>query len=167
MWALLEDIQTGLQSLTFTAQGTDTVRDIKSAAIVIRKLPERLTWWERNFQTETMPGILISPVSVTRPATAGTNVRDDALYKIVIQVLDKDTGKNKVRNLRTYLKWQEQIARYLQSQTRENVQTYSQGQVCIGWAVETDHLDESMWAKHEKMVASVAYSVKIRETRGT
>lgn len=166
LWSLLDDVRTGLRTLTFEAQGTDTVETIDSAAIVIRKVPRREGWLEKIFQTERMPGIIISPIHVRRPPEAGTNVRDDAFYSISIQIIDRDTGRNKERNLRSYLKWQEQIARYLHTQTRNNIQTYAEGQVCIGWTVEGDFWDYVYEAKHEACVAGVLYQVKIREPRG-
>lgn len=166
LWSLLTDIQTGLRTLTFEAQGTDTVETISDSAIVIRKTPRKNGWLEKIFQTERMPGIVIAPINVRRPPTAGTNVRDDAFYSVSIQIIAKDSGVNKERNLRSYLKWQEQIARYLHTQSRSNVQTYAVGQVCIGWTVEGDFWDYVYEAKHEACVGGVLYQVKIREPRG-
>lgn len=164
LWSLLEDVQTGLQSLTFSAQGSDPVRTIKDSSIVIRDRPASRSWFANWFQNEQVPGIIISPVEVKRPATAGTNVRDDAFYTVSCEIIDKHGG-HKLRSLRTYLKWQEQIARYLHSQTRANLQTYANGQVCIGWSLETDHVDPRIMKQHKMAVGVVLVQFKVRETR--
>lgn len=167
-WQILEAVQDGLQDdLTFAAQGSDTVPTIASAAIVIRKLPymdpDRK---DEDYQRhDRMPGIIISPAGqVQRPAREGTNARDDVTYPVLCQIIDKD-HKERLNNLRTYLKWQEQIAKYFNSQTLLDVQGAA-GCVHIGQAVETDTVNESLWVKHRMFVAGVELYFKSREPRG-
>ena len=166
LWQILESVRDGLRTdLTFQAQGTDSVKTIQSDAIVIRKVISKQRESELPEKDERKPGILICPPrSVLRNPQAGTNERDDAVYYVLCQIIDGD-GFRDDRHLKTYLKWQEQIAKYFHAQPLLDVQA-DEGIVNIGHAIETEVVDDTLFVKHEHFVGGVLLEFISRETRG-
>ena len=164
-WQILEAVQTLLRSLTFSAQGSDSVATIEDSAIVIRKLKHGDPDKDERKRDERTPGWIISPGSrISRPPEAGTNIRDDVYYPVLAQLIDKDNFKRE-NNLQSYLKWLEQAAKVIHSQPMSDVQS-AEGIVDIAHAVVTDTVDESMWVKHKQFVGGVEIVAVSREPRG-
>lgn len=166
LWQILEAVQDGLQNdLTFTAQGTDSVSDIANEAIVIRKVATRQRSNESYERDELRPGIIISPaMKVRRPPEQGTNERDYVYYDLLIQIVDGD-GFHDEENLRSYLKWQEQIAKYFNAQPILAAQN-DEGCVTIAHAYETDVVDESIFVREDDFVGGVQVEFLSVEPRG-
>lgn len=165
LWDLLTSIQTGLRSdLSFVAQGTDTVPTIASEAIVIRKVSVRKRDVESSQNQELKPGLIISPpLKVTCSPEAGTNTRDDVMYPILIQLIAADQHR-KEENLRTYLKWEEQIRKYLNAQRRE-ISTEG-GCVYIGNVTVVDVVDEKIFVADQQFQSGIVVEYMSREPRG-
>lgn len=164
LWQILEAVQTRLQGMTFAAQGTDTLPTIHDDAIVIRKYT-RGRDNEGSFQNDRKPGIVLClPGRAVRDPQAGTNLRDDVQYAILAQIISADHD-DRLRNLRTYLKWQEQIAKAFHNQ-RVSDDDFDGGCVSIGMAVSVDNVDETQWVQHANFVAGVELHFISREPRG-
>lgn len=166
LWQILEAIQTGLQDdLSFVAQGTDSVKTIQDSSIVIRKAATRQREYELYEKDEVRPGIIISPgKKVVRNPEEGTNERDYVRYYVLCQIVDGD-GFHKETNLKSYTKWQEQIAKYFNAQPLLTVQN-AEGTVEIGHAYETEVVDETLFVKEDDFVGGVYLEFLSVEPRG-
>lgn len=163
-WQLLESVQSGIRTaLTFSTESGDTVHPIKDAAVVIRKLPFRDDD-DTNDRSEDTPGVIISPVGATSPPDEGTNRRDDTWYRILVQIIDHDPTDD-TENLKTYLKWQQQIRKYFQSDARDDVQS-ADGFANFGFVTSQDVMDNRLYAVHKLFVCGLELIFGVRETRG-
>lgn len=166
LWQILESVRDGLRNdLSFLVQGSDNTRPIKDASIIIHKSSPRDRDTRKNNRRHTVPGIVITPPSNTvRNPYEGTNERDDVRYTILIQIIDGDSGSS-IDNLRTYLKWQEQIGKYLNSQGLTDVMS-SDGWVTLGWVKTVDNIDEKDWVTDDRFVSGILVEFISREPRG-
>lgn len=163
-WQLLETVQTELRdNLTFSTQSGDTVAPLKDRNIVIRKLPFALDD-TKNDRSEDRPGIIISPTKAVRPPDAGTNARDDCTYHMFLQFIDSDPD-SRVGNLKTYLKWHEQICKYFQSSCRPSIQSEA-GFVNFSYASSQDVIDPRPHGVHKWFVSGIQLQFISRENRG-
>lgn len=165
-WQILEAVRDAIQDdITLTIQGTDSVGTVQDEAIVIRKILGRQIQnavWESE---ELRPGVLICPANkVIRNPEEGTNQSDDVRYYVLCQIIDGDDFQNE-DNLRSYLKWQEQIAKLFNAQPLLDVQAV-EGCVNIGHAIETDVVDENLFVRHRDFVGGVMIEFISRENRG-
>ena len=165
LWSILTAARDGLRNdLSFQPQGGDSAQAIDTQAIVIRKYgfgrPD-----EGMFQSERRPGIIISPPSsVVMNPEAGENDRDDVEYPVLFQIIDSDSARDRQANLRTYVKWQEQVARYFRNQSLTD-----SGGNCLAWisyVSSLDNIDERVWVRHPNFVSGVLVRFVSRETRG-
>jgi hypothetical protein len=70
-----------------------------------------------------------------------------------------------VENLKTYLKWQEQIRKLLQSSADSNVQA-DEGCVNIGWVPSQEPCVSRFWPDAKYFIADLEVRLIARETRG-
>lgn len=162
-WQLLESVQTGIRSLTFSTQTGDTVPVFANSAVVIRKLAFREDDAKAD-RSEQRPGVIISPVNAITPPNKGTNERDDTTYIILVQIIDDDPTF-RTENLKTYLKWQEQIRKYFQSSARSDVQTDA-GYANFGFSTSQNVVDDRLYPLHKLFVGGLQLEFDVRETRG-
>lgn len=163
-WQLLESVQTGIRdALTFSTESGDTAPPPKDAAVVIRKLPFTDNDMKHD-RSEDLPGIIISPVGAESPPNEGTNRRDDTWYKILVQIIDNDPTY-KTENLKSYLKWQQQIRKYFQSAERSDVQS-DDGYANFGFVTSQDVVDPKLYPLHKLFVGGLSLIFGVRETRG-
>jgi hypothetical protein len=164
-WQILQAVQSGIQDdLDLIAQGSDSTSTIASEAIVIRKLIKQIGN-ELYESDELRPGILITPANkVIRDPNEGTNQSDDARYYVLCQIIDGDDMRDE-DNLQSYLKWQEQIAKYFNAQPLLDVQG-EEGCVGIGHATEVDVVDPTLFVRHRDFVGGVLIEFISREDRG-
>lgn len=150
---IVDAVQARLQGMTFSALGSDFVKTIDSDDIVIAKVAQK--------QNRNTPGLVISlPGRVMMPKEAGTNIRDDIEYVVMVQIVDKDNDTETL-NIRSYLKWQEQIAKAFRNQRVPGVSC-----AYIGAVNMLDNVDEKVWTKEKWFIASVELHFWARETRG-
>lgn len=161
-WQILEAVQTKIRTITYSTQSGNSVPPIKDAAVVIRKLPFSKQDG-KNDPSEETPGVIISPLKAVRPPMAGTNARDDATYHVLVQFINRDDDY-RTNNLKTYLKWSEQICKYFQSAVLSDVQS-SEGVVNFGYAVDYEVLDARGFL-HKWFVSAIELQFIARETRG-
>lgn len=152
--------------LRFSAQGSDPCGAINPDAIVLRKLSTRERLFESGQKNEQTPGILVSLARrVIRPPTWGTNIRDDVVYPVLCQIIDRDSHGRGTLNLRSYLKWQEQIAKAFNNKGRPDVMN-DEGKVDICHVRQTESINERLWIKHQLFVGAVELYFLSREPRG-
>jgi hypothetical protein len=162
LWQLVEACQEKLrQELSFEAEGDDQIAPIEDEAIVIRKVAVRQREEDTDYVDENLPGILISlPGRVVWDSTAGENGRDEGVYPVLFQIIDKDYGDPEI-GLRTHLKWQEQISRLFRSQPLSDPCEVFGTEV-----VNVDNVDERLWTRHNLFVAGVEVRFRTLEPRG-
>lgn len=165
-YLILTAMQTGLRDdLTFEVASTDTIGGIDDDAIIIRKLQPQGSGNRSHmagYRGEKLPGMIITPGNVTADPHAGTNEQDDYEYRTLIQIVDSDYDK--LTNLRTWLRWQEQIAHYFQNQSV--IVDNAKGKAYISNATVRNVIDSREWVQHERMVGAVEVRHMSRENRG-
>jgi hypothetical protein len=165
LWRILKAARDGLRNdIVFERMGTDsTAPAIRDDAIDIRKYSPGRDY-EKEFRQAEKPGILISPASrMPQDPFAGENTRDDIRYPVLFQIIDHDDG-DRERNLRTYLKWQEQVWKYFASQ-----QLIDESGECVAFIAYfemLDAVDKKLWVQHELFVAGVRIDFFSQESRG-
>jgi len=157
LWQLLEACQLKLrQEVSFQSQGNDSVDSIDDEDIVIRKVSVRDEWNDNP----NLPAVIISvPHTVSSNSASGENNRDDVTYPVLFQIVNSDYG-DRVSRFRTYLKWQEQIAKCFRNQPLADP--------CEVWGTQSDSVDsvdEKLWVRHEQFVAGVEIRFHSLETR--
>lgn len=164
VWQIMQDVVDGLRVIAFEPVGTDPVRRVERDSIQIRRTVAPRNR-DDNYSNMALPGIEVSFVKARRDPRAGTNVRDDVMYVIAIEVIDRNQH-DRLSGERTYLKWMEMISRYVHNQITSNVQTYDEGQVCIGTTPQTDTTTEGLWESNRLAKSTVFAHFKVREPRG-
>jgi hypothetical protein len=161
LWQLLDHCQEVLRDTRFEPQGTDSVSAIKDNNIYFKKSSVQQPDDEKQFTHDGTPGIIITvPKTVTSQSSAGDNTRDRIEYPILFQIIDQDY-REPVKNLRTYLKWQEQIVRLFHNQPiSDPCEVYGTE------AAMVDVVDEKIWSVHDMFVAGVEIRFLSLETRG-
>jgi hypothetical protein len=148
---ILETVRDKLRDeFSFGSQGG--VRPISRDAIVIKKTMDL-----KFVQT---PGIIVHPGRVLIDPTMGTNARDDYAYPVLCQIIDRDASDD-IAGLKSYLKWQEQIARGFQQQKLTGVD-----ELYIGTVRQVDVVDERLFRRHPWFVSGVVMTFLTRMTRG-
>lgn len=166
MWQIMTEIQRVLRSeVQFVAAGEDRSQSIDSKAIVIRKFAFSQIKDGAAGTHETLPGILICPSRVVRPAEAGTNEQDDVVYRIILQFVDKDYD-NTTHNLRTHLKWMEQAAKIMNHWFAEHQITNQNDCVRDNVATAFDMPDAREFVRHKNFIGGVVVDAFVLEQRG-
>lgn len=100
-----------LQSLTMSG--------LSSANIKLVKLPAEMP------SSDTLPCIHVGPQGrETMDARAGTNVKDDTGYPVLVVIFCADNAQDRTANLNRNLKWREQVAKSLQNQPLAGTQLF-------------------------------------------
>lgn len=165
-WQVLEETQRTLRTdMRFEPMDASTV-GIRAEGIVIRKLqapkPD-----VPAMSDEILPGLLICPGSrITRPAEEGSNTQEEVHYTTLIQLVASDYEKGE-RNLRSYTKWLEQVARCMSHYFgKYPITNGSFGCVFDSVAEVTQVVDAKQFVRHQKFVAGVYVTAIALETRG-
>lgn len=163
---LLEEVQKRLQGMSFAPQGSDRVQSISPRNIVIWKTGLAVREGEEELQHVATPGLVITPPkTISAPSSAGTNLRDDVMYPIMIQLIDTD-GQERFTGMPSYLKWLQQIRRACHARSWPEVEIALYGDVFQSYAEITNTMDVKAWKRHPKFVAGVAVVFTVREPRG-
>lgn len=165
-WQILEKIQDVIQTVTFSPQGTDPTAALDTTkAVVIRKYrtprPE-----SKDLPDEIKPGFIITPGPVSGPPEGGTNERDGKGYNVLVQLIAKDYD-GRITNLRTYLKWLEQVDKALNHYFASNCDICgTSGCVHDSFVTTTFVVDEKKYAAHQNFVGGVEIIIQAELTRG-
>lgn len=162
-WQILESIQDRIQSLTISTESGDTVPAYKDDAVIIRKLPFTVDDIKHDRSIAT-PGITICPIRAVTPPEGGTNARDDTDYVVIVQMIDRDPTF-KTENLKTYLKWQQQIRKLLQSKPDTAIDG-DEGCINIVQVTSQEVVDPKMKALEQYFVGNLEVHYYAREGRG-
>ena len=162
-WQLLASVQTRIRALTIVTESGDTVPAFKDAAVVIRKKPYDDDDAKHDRSEET-PGVLIAPLEAISDPMAGTNARDDTDYVISVQIIARDSSFRE-ENMKTFLKWQQQIRKLFQSAPDVTVQG-DEGIVNIGNALSQNPVVSKFYPVGKYFVAQITLRFIARETRG-
>jgi len=163
LWTILETVRDVLRNnLVFQAMGDDDVETIDPKNITIEKVAIRQRESDRVFAYHETPGIVLStPSSIITNPNEGENARDDVRYPVLFQVIDKD-NQERIRGLRTYLKWIEQITKAFRNQPLPC-------DPLSVWNAEVrtaDIVNEGLWVNNGLFVAAITITFVSRETRG-
>lgn len=165
-WRIMEEIQKRLQGMSFQPQGTDRCQQINPRNIVISKSGFASKDGEEDLPHVQTPGLVITPPRTVRaPADAGTNLRDDVLYPVMIQFVDTDS-QERTAGLQSYMKWLQQIRHACHARSWPEVEIAIYGDVYQSYAEITDTMDTKTWKRHPKFIAGVAVVFTVREQRG-
>ena len=166
-WQILDNSQKALrEEVRFESMGDGEPAGISPAAIVIRKLvPAKPD--QPAITDEITPGILITLENrIGRPPSEGFNDREGVAYSFACQLIAADYDKTTL-NLRTYLKWLEQIARLMSHYFARNaIISGDFGCVWDSMALTTTVLDPKYFVRHQKFVGAVIVTAFALETRG-
>lgn len=164
-WQILVEIQRVLRTeITFNSIGEDGSLSISQDAIAIRKYKAPKPGSPAEI-SEVEPGLIISPGRCVRPPMEGTNAQDEADYTVFIQIIDKDYD-NQFHNLRTHLKWQEQIVKLMNHWFASHQICNPNDCVRDNVATGFDVGDEKMFVRHQNFVAGVMVVINAWEGRG-
>jgi hypothetical protein len=165
-WRVLQEVERGLkEDLRFEAADDGDPQVIVPEAIVIRKFPLATDGLPAR-TNEMMPGWLICPGRrVIRDPSRGTNVDDEPSYTVLCQLLAVDYERPE-RNLPTYLKWLEQVGRYLNHHFAGLNFTGDFGCVHDSFATVTMTADPKEWTLHQNWVGGVEMQAIAWESRG-
>lgn len=101
-WRVLNAVLAGCKGLNLA--GFDP------SNIVIQKEP-----WARDWTNDVrqFPGLVVCTWgSEGAAATAGTNLRDDIDYPVLVSIFDRNNEDNSTNNMKKYLRWREQVSRH-------------------------------------------------------
>lgn len=161
-WEFMLYIQRRLKAIPFNAEGADPCGPIKSDAIVIQKQLGKAG--EERLPHLLTPGLVVTPPkTISSPAEAGTNARDDIYYPFLVQLVDTD-GSERLQNLQSYLAWLERIRKAFHCHSIIEIPV--EVGCANSYAATTDVVDEKRWVKEGKFVAGVVVLVVSRESRG-
>lgn len=148
LWRLGVLIVDELRSMTFDPVSEASGR-IAAAGIVLRKNPAIPA--EDFTESEIKPGLLVVIGNdYASPWNQGTNEAEDLYYQILIQVINVDHG-DRLRCLRTHLKWMSQIKNRMNQSSLVDSLTG----VTLGHAAQVTTLDEKQWRRHGNFVGGV------------
>lgn len=135
----------------------DEIRDlnligISDANIVVRKV------WKRD--ALNTPNIQITmPTHEDMPRMAGTNFRDDVVYRVMVAMTDKD-NRNQTIHRTDYLQWRQSIARHFRCQPLANHRQIYTCEVTPVSLMEPKHWQDGYW------VGRILLNFYSREERG-
>lgn len=166
---LLVNLQRQLREhVDLTGEGNSA--RIRPEAIVLRHAPfdTDKKGWSTNEET---PGILVSPGrTISVDESAGDNERDMILYPVSIQIIDGgETGRMDQRCLESWLKWQENIRKYLNQQNLRKSVWDDAGYVSLCTMPQQEQINTQLFAVHDRCVfASFArfHSLESRNLQG-
>jgi len=162
----MESIKNTLQEMSFSPQGKDTCGAVKPENIVIRKVGMSTRSDEKATLPQiSTPGIVITPPRrVSLPNNMGEVQMDWVIYPVAIEIVDND-ATDRDSNLRTYMKWEQQIVRAFNCHSYTDIDVSST--CAYSFAEVPSTLDEKLWLRSPgKVVASIVVTVFSRETRG-
>jgi len=165
-WQILESIKNTLQGMSFSPQGRDACGVIRPENIVIRKVGMSARSDEKvSLPQIATPGIVITPPRrIPLPNDVGEVQMDWVLYPVGIEIVDND-ATDRDANLRTYMKWEQQIVRAFNCHSYTDIDVSSS--CAYSFAEVASTLDEKLWLRSPgKVVASIVVTVHSRETRG-
>lgn len=133
---------------------------IASASIRVQKVPVASADLWGATKTYAFPGIILSPLGTERMnPMAGTNVRDDVGYPVVVSIFDAD-NQSVTANHNKYLLWRQKIARAFRNQRLPGVSEI------IYATVETGPiLDPAQWMQN-RFHSAMTLRFTSREIRG-
>lgn len=169
-WSILVAIRDQLRTnVAFTTFGQ--VRGIPPENVQIRMAPAYARRDDSTIWSVPKPGVIVTPARSLKVQTTGGgwNV-DDVSYPVLIQVVDGETSSYDEDRCRAWLKWLEQIRKYLCHSNLKLAVFEDRGFVDILYAPSTDVLDERLFYVHGSCVGLlniVAVSREGRDPLGT
>lgn len=165
-WRLLEEVQKRLQAMSFEPQGGDRCPPINPRNIVVYKPGLASKDGEDDLSHIATPGLIVTPPrTITSPADAGTNARDDVMYPLLVQLVDTD-GQERIGNFQSYAKWLQQIRHACHARSWPEIEINKYGDVRASFAEVVNVVDTKAWKRMPKFVAGVAIVFTVREQRG-
>mgnify|MGYP001585030451 CR=1 FL=1 len=132
---------------------------IANASVVVKKLP-----MERTFAAQggiALPCVLITPQTERMPPLAGTNIKDDITYGVLVTLIASDNQeKTLALNLDRLTLWRERIAKAFRNQRLPGVDS-----VITASAEPADTVIPAAWAKN-LLASAILLRFTSREARG-
>lgn len=97
--------------------GNDTIRGVSESSVQkkMARTLELQASGDRGLSLDPLPAVLVTHVSLRRPASAGDNDFDDGVITQVVQIVDRLTDIRHESDADSYLSWQEAIREKLQT----------------------------------------------------
>ncbi|KKN80762.1 hypothetical protein LCGC14_0325680 [marine sediment metagenome] len=117
---------------------------VASASIVVKKLPLERT---KDNDSLSYPIIIITPEQSVLNPTAGSNVQDDIVYGVGVNVVDDDNQERTLAaNINKYLLWLQEIRKAFHSKRLQNITTVNTCAVVPMPPVSQHHWLNNFWA---------------------
>lgn len=159
---ILSAVRTQIRALTLS--GVGSTPSVANEAIVLQNLPYGA---EDAYDSNAMvPGVIISPaLSVELDIEAGNNCEDDVQYPVIIQIIDHCQDRSDEDRLHSWLKWAQQIRRYLNHQNLQLAVHDSEGYVDTAFVDSVSALDQKKYVLEKRCVQAIKVIVIAREPR--
>ena len=151
---ILEGVQARVDSVVYSSERGDNMAYPSPDSTIIQE----------DFDSDygyAFPSLLIIPGFEHKiDPLDGTNERDDYVYPVMVQIIDRKSMDYAV-GAPSHLKWREQIARAINQQKLAGVP-----EVYIGLATSVSRVNRDLWEQHRYFVGGVEMYFKTRLTRG-
>jgi hypothetical protein len=150
--AILFDILNSIQS-AIAGRG---LTGVSAANVVVQKVPASRA---ADLPATQYPAIVIAPHrSEEVDPDAGTNARDDVVYRVLVAILAADDGDQQA-NFNQYLTWRQSIRQLFHDQPLANL--------CFRVEVAPlDVVDRDAWFQRNVFASGLVLNCYSRETRG-
>lgn len=164
-WDILVTIRNQLRT-EVAFEGFDGVDPIPPEQIIIKFPPPYNRRKDGAYSEALSPGIVITPGrQVQVEAVGGTWEFDDVRYPVLIQLVDTEMDEYHEARMRSWLKWLEQVRKYLCHGNLKTAVMEDKGFVSIVYAPSTNVLDESQFYILQNCVGLISIVCESREPR--
>jgi hypothetical protein len=164
-WDILLAIRDQLRSnVAFVSFGQ--VPQLKPEHIQIRMAPPYARKDDSTLWNVPKPGIVICPArTISVDGKGGAWSLDDVRYPVLIQVVDTEMSGYDEERCRSWLKWLEQIRKYVCHSNLKLAVFQDKGHVNITYCPTTETLDERLFYVHGSCVGLLMVLVEALEPR--
>jgi len=160
-WQMMVCFYRTILALNLSARPDDQVRPIAQENIILRKIADADD--SGQFASEQFPAIIVTLQSVTSDPNEGSNDEVQNDYLFLIQIVDADQS-DKLRGLRTYLNWQNQIARRLNDPNLQAIDMETTGvNYEFKHVFQVNSPDRKTWVLDKNFQLGVAVRCTVRE----
>ncbi len=162
-WKILSSIRDQLRTQVAFA-GLQDIPGIPKENIIIRMPPPYAR--RKDGMDVLNPGIVITPGrQIMTESSGGMWSLDDIRYPVLVQLVDAEFSTYNESRMRCWLKWLEQVRKYLCHGNLKLAVMEDSGYVDIVYCPSTNVLDEGQFYLHADCVGLIALVCESREQR--